>query len=240
MDPRRAPDHDLELGDGRAHTARHARHELDRDRVDRVHLPARRSGRGAVLREEVGRARAQEAADGDAPPVPVRHRARCVHGERRRLVLARLVLRDAVHRGDGNRRPVRGDQLRDRRDDACEVPRERRHPDQRLVLGGRNPRIVCVPHLPQRIRAQRRLAAGVPSWSRARARRHRRRPHSAGEPPLAHDPRPDGRGRAGDGEDRGGGAKVRPGDRARRRLTGARARSRKAVRLRHVPAARLP
>ena len=37
----------------------------------------------------------------------------------------------------------------------------------------------------------------------ARARRDRRRPHPAGEPALADDPRPDGRGREGDGEDRG-------------------------------------
>jgi MFS family permease len=43
----------------------------------------------------------QAPADRHAAPVPVRHRARRVHGQRRRLGLACLVLRDAVHRGDG-------------------------------------------------------------------------------------------------------------------------------------------
>ena len=175
VDPRRAPDHDRELGHGRAHPARHARHDLDRGRADRVDLPGRTGGRRARTSEGSPTSSAQAAADRHAAPVPVRHRARRVHGERRRLVLARLVLRHPVHRGDGDRRPVRGDQLRDRRDDALEVPRPRRHLDQRHLLGRRDPRLVRLSRLPQRVRAERRLAARVPAGSRARARRDRRR-----------------------------------------------------------------
>ena len=89
----------------------------------------------------------QAPADRHAAPVPVRHRARRVHGERRRLAVARLVLRHPVHRGDGDRRPVRRDQLRDRRDDALEVPGPRRHLDQRHVLGRGDPRLARLSRL---------------------------------------------------------------------------------------------
>ena len=47
--------------------------------------------------------------------------SRRLTGERQRLAVARVLLRDAFHGGHGNRRAVRRDQLRDRRDDALEV-----------------------------------------------------------------------------------------------------------------------
>ena len=94
--------------------------------------------------------------------------------------------------------------------------------------------------LPERVRPQRRLAARVPAGPRARDRRDHRRAHAPREPALADDPRPHGGGREEHREDRGGGTKVGPGGRARRRLAGARAHSREAVRLRHVPGPRLP
>ena len=96
--------------------------------------------------------------DHDAASLPLRHRAGGVrHGPP--YGLARVLLRDAVHRGHGHRRPVRGDQLGDRRDDAVEVPWPRRHLDQRQLLGRRDPRLVRLADLPQRLRSQRRLAA---------------------------------------------------------------------------------
>ncbi len=171
VDPRRPADHDRELGDGRPHPARHARHDLDPGRADRVGLPRRPGRRCARLRKDVRSARAEAAARRHPPPVPLRHRACGVHGERRRLDLARLVLRDAVHRGHGNRRPVRGDQLRDRRDDALEVPGPGRHLDQRQLLGRRDPRLVRLARVPERVRPERRVAARVPDGSRARDRR---------------------------------------------------------------------
>ena len=102
---------------------------------DRVDLPRRSGDRRARLRTTLRPAGPQAPADRHAAPVPVRHRARRVHGERRRLAVARLLLRHPVDRGDGDRRPVRGDQLRDRRDDALEVPGPRRHLDQRHATG---------------------------------------------------------------------------------------------------------
>ena len=177
-----------------------------------------------VLRKEVRPAGTEAAADHHAAPVPVRHRARGVHGQRRRLGVARLVLRDAVHRGDGDRRPVRGDQLGDRRDDALEVPGPGRHLDQRQLLGRRDPRLVRLADLPERVRPERRLAARVPDGPRARDRRDHRRAHPPRKPALADDPRAHGGGREEHREHRGGGTKVGPGDRARRRLAGARAR----------------
>ena len=152
--------------------------------------------------------------------------------------LAALLLRDPLHRRMGHRRPVRGDQLGDRRDDAVEVPGPGRHLDQRLLLGGRDPRLVRLADLPQRLRHQRRLAPGLPDGPRARDRRDHRRPDPAGEPALADDPRAHGGGRAGAREDRGGrpassGQTLEQVDDAGR----PRARPREAVRLPHVPAA---
>ncbi len=112
-----------------------------------------------VLRKDVRPARAEAAARRHPPPLPARHRAGGVHGQRRRLAVAGLVLRDAVHRGDGDRRPVRGDQLRDRRDDALEVPGPRRHLDQRLILGGGDSRLARLSPLPQR--CLRPMSAGA-------------------------------------------------------------------------------
>ena len=93
--------------------------------------------------------------------------------------LAGLLLRHPVRRRHGHRRPVRRDQLRHRRDDAVEVPRPGRHLDQRHLLGRRDHRLVRVPDLPQRLRHQRGLAAGVPDGAGAGADRDRRRPHPA-------------------------------------------------------------
>ena len=50
-----------------------------------------------------------------------------------------------------------------------EVPRPGRHLDQRQLLGRRDHRLVRVADLPERLRRQRRLAAGVPDGPRARA-----------------------------------------------------------------------
>ena len=148
-----------------------------RGRNDRVDLPRRPGRRRALLRKEVRPARAQAAARHHAAPVPARHRAGGVHGQRRWLDLARLVLRDAVHRGHGNRRPVRGHQLRDRRDDALEVSGPCRHLDQRQLLGRRDHRLVRLFDLPERVRPERRVAARVPDGPGARSRRPRRRAH---------------------------------------------------------------
>jgi Major Facilitator Superfamily len=114
------------------------------------------------------------------------------YGERRRLAVARLVLRHPVHRGDGDRRPVRGDQFRNRRDDALEVPGPRRHLDQRHVLGGGHPRLVRLSHLPQRVCARCRLAPRLPDGAGPRDRRDHRGKDAAREPQVAHDSRPDG------------------------------------------------
>ena len=71
------------------------------------------------------------------------------------------------------------------------------------LLGRRDPRLVRLARLPERVRPERRLAARVPARAGARARRDLRRPHPAREPALAHDPRPHGGGGAGAREDRG-------------------------------------
>ena len=93
--------------------------------------------------------------------VPVGHRARRVR-HRTPHRLAGVLLRHPADRRHGHRRPVPGDQLGDRRDDAVKVPGPRRHLDQRLLLGRGDPRLVRLAHLPQRLRRQRRLAPGVP------------------------------------------------------------------------------
>ena len=135
--------------------------------------------------------------------------------------LAGVLLRHAVHRGDGHRRPVRGDQLRDRRDDAVQVPRPCRHLDQRHVLGGGDPRLVRVADLPQRVRGQCRLAAGVPDGPGAGADRDRGRAHAAREPALADDPRP-GRGGREPSWRRSRRRRSRPGRRSSRSTTARR------------------
>ena len=240
VDPGRPPDHDRELRDRRPHPARHARHDLEPGGPDRVDLPRRSGDRRARLRTALRPAGSQAPADRHAAPVPVRHRSRRVHGERRRLAVARLLLRHPVDRGDGDRRPVRGDQLRDRRDDALEVPGPRRHLDQRHLLGGGHPRLGRLALLPQRVCARCRLAPRIPDGAGPRDRRDHRGKDAAREPPVAHDSRASGRGGGGATEDRGRRSRVRPGARARRRLAGTRARSREAVRLRHVPGPGLP
>ena len=202
VDPRRVADHDRQLGDRCADRADDARHDLDRDRPDRVGLPHRPADRRARVRTDVGPARAQAAVGLHVAPLPARHRAGGLrHRPSHRL--AGVLLRHPVDRRDGHRRPVRGDQLGDRRDDAVEVPGTGRHLDQRLVLGRGDPRLVRLADLPQRLRRERRLAAGVPDGPGAGAGGHRRGPHPAGEPAVAAHPRPrrGGRGRAG--EDRG-------------------------------------
>ena len=70
--------------------------------------------------------------------------------------------------GTGIGGAVCGDQLGHRRDDAVEVPGSGRHLDQRHLLGRRDPRLVRVADLPQRLRDQRRLAAGLPDGAGAR------------------------------------------------------------------------
>ena len=147
---------------------------------------------------------------------------------------------DALHRRDGDRRPVRGDQLGDRRDDAVEVPRPGRHLDQRQLLGRRDPRLVRLPDLPERVRGERRLAARVPDGPRARAGRDLRRAHAAREPALADDPRPRRGGRAGAREDRGSRDQVRADAGAGRRRPGDRAEAADPVRLRALPRPGLP
>ena len=140
----------------------------------------------------------------------------------------------------GHRRPVRRDQLRDRRDDAVEVSRPCRHLDQRDLLGRSDPRLLRLARLPERVRPECRVAARVPDGACPRDRRDPGGKDSAREPALAHDSWPDGGGGARAGQDRGGRAHVGPGAGACRRLAGARARSRKTLRLRHVPRAGLP
>ena len=122
------------------------------------------------------------------------------------------LLRDPVHRRHGDRRPVRGDQLRDRRDDADEVPRPSRHLDQRQLLGRRDPRLVRLADLPERVCHQRRLAARLPDGAGACPGRALRRAHAAREPALADDPRPYG-GSRGESSRR---SRTRPGSRVRR------------------------
>ena len=196
----------------------------------------RPADRRAGVRADVGPARAQAAVDHHVAAVPARHRAGGVrHRPSHRL--AGVLLRHPPDRRDGDRRPVRGDQLGDRRDDAVEVPGTGRHLDQRVVLGRRDPRLVRLAHLPQRLRRERRLAAGVPDGPGAGAGGHRRGPHPAREPAVAADPRPrrGGRGRAG--EDRGrAGQAARAGE----RRSGDRARAGEAVRLPAVPPAGVP
>ncbi len=202
VDPRRLADHRRQLGDRRADPARHARHDLDRSRADRIGLSHRPADRCAGVRQDVGPARAQAAADDHPAALPVRHRdGRVRHRPSHRL--AGVLLRHPARRRDGHRRPVRGDQLGDRRDDAVEVPGPGRHLDQRHLLGGGDPRLARLADLPQRLRRQRRLAAGVPPRSSAGAGGHRRGPGPAGKPAVADDPRPRRRGRGGNGQDRG-------------------------------------
>ena len=178
-------------------------HDLDRGRADRVGLPRRRVDRRVGLREDVGPARAQAAVDDHLAVVPVRYRA---GGRRHRPShrLAGVLLRHALRGRDGDRRPVRGDQLGDRRDDAVEVSGTGRHLDQRHLLGRRDPRLVRLADLPQRLQCERRLAAGVPDGPGAGDGGHRRGPGPAREPAVVDDPRPPRGGRGRTGQDRGG------------------------------------
>ena len=96
-----------------------------------------------------------------------------------------------------------GDQLRDRRDDAVQVPRQSRHLDQRVLLGRGDHRILRFAHLPQRVRGERRLAAGLPDGPRPGPGRHRGGTHLPREPSVAADPRPRRGGRSRAGQDRG-------------------------------------
>ena len=108
-----------------------------------------------------------------------------------------VVLRRPVPHRRRHRRGVRRHQLRHRRADPGEVPRPRRHRDQRLVLDrcGR----WSAAHHPAARPDARRPGAGLAA--RLRARRDPRRRHPAGpspragEPALAVHPRPRGRGR---------------------------------------------
>ena len=154
--------------------------------------------------------------------------------------LARLLLPDPVRGRGGHRRPVRRDQLRNRRDDAVQVQGTGRHLDQRHVLGRSDPRLLRLAHLPQRVRGQRRLAARLPDGPGARSRRDLRRPHAAREPALADDARTDRGGGSQSPDDRGRRPKVGTGARGGRRLPRDRARPGKAVRLHHIPPARVP
>ena len=214
MDPRRPADHDRELGHRRADEAPNARHELDRDRPDRVDLPDRRDGRRTLLRAAVRQARPEAPPDHDVAPVPLRDwRGRLRHRPSHRL--ARLLLPDPVRGRGGHRRPVRRDQLGNRRDDAVQVQGTGRHLDQRHVLGRSDPRLLRLAHLPQRVRGQRRLAARLPDGPGARSRRDLRGPHAAREPTLADDARTHGGGGSQSPDDRGRRPKVGTGARAR-------------------------
>ena len=129
------------------------------------------------------------------------------------ITLGGLHRRDRAHRVRADRdlvlrRPgpdrrrhrwrVRRDQLRDRRADPREVPRPRRHRDQRLVLDRRR-RWCPADHpaaRPDHRRPRLRLAAGLRSRRDPRRRHPPRTSPRAGEPALAVHPRPRGRGRA--------------------------------------------
>ena len=154
--------------------------------------------------------------------------------------LAVVLLRHQIRGRHGYRRAVRRDQLRDRRDDALEVPRPGRHLDQRHLLGRRDHRLLRVADLPQRLRDQRGLAAGLPDGAGAGPRRHRRRPDPPGEPPLADDARPGRGGGARAREDRGRRPQVRRRADPGRRQPGDQPGPRGAVRLPGVPAPGVP
>ena len=112
-------------------------------------------------------------------------------------------------------------------------PRPRRPRDQRQLLGRRGDR------RPRRagaarhahVRRRRRLAAGVRRRRGARSGHPARPPPRPGEPALAVHPRPRGGGRADRRRHRGGGARARPAQRARR-ARATRSRSASATRSR--------
>ena len=98
----------------------------DPGRRHRHRLPARRGLRRAVLRAPVRQARPQEPVRRHPGRLPARQRAHRLTWGNSALALVFLYLHP-VHRRCRHRRRVRRDQLRDRRDDAGQVPRPGRH-----------------------------------------------------------------------------------------------------------------
>ena len=197
-----------------------AGHDLDRDRPDRLGLPDRRDGRRPGVRADVGPARPQAAADHDPAAVPARHR----RWPRSSPATTPAGWCSSTPPGSSPGMGIGGQYAAINSAIDEMMPSKYRGRVDIWINGtywagaiiGSFASLIFL----NAFADQRRLAAGVPDGPGAGAGRHRRRPHPAGEPALADDPRPRRGGRTRAGQDRGRRAQV--GRRARRRSTTAR------------------
>ena len=211
LDPGRAADHHLELGDRGAEQPETLGMTSTEIGADRLGLPGRRDGRRAGVRPAVRPARPQAAADRHPAALPARHRAAAfTTGHHTGWLLFFYATRFIAGMGIGGQYAAINSAI-----DEMMPSKYRGRVDiwiNGTLLGRRDHRLVRLADLPQRLRRQRRLAAGVPDGPGARPGRHRGRPHPAGEPAMADDPRPAGGGRERAGEDRGRCPQVRRRD----------------------------